>query len=155
MIDLFENAYLYPNLNISDSQHLLQHIATRVYNIFPDNSEVRIRSDLFAQSRSLESFYEHHNTSVFHVKLHNLNEQTLFFFRLKTPVTFLKEKDIRADLFYVLATPHNQTAIGLSGLSRLSRIVNDPTLSDKIRGADSEDAIRALLWSRSRSLKAA
>ena len=54
-------------------------------------------------------------------------------------------------LFFALVAPENSAGIHLKALARVSRLLRDRTICEKLRGADHPDALYALLTERAAS----
>jgi len=67
------------------------------------------------------------------------------FARLERPVDFEAIDEQPVDLMCLLLAPETAGADHLKALARVSRLLRDPALCDKLRGADTADALYALL----------
>jgi len=67
------------------------------------------------------------------------------FARLSDPVDFSAIDEQPVDLVFLLLAPESAGADHLKALARVSRLLRDKSTCEKLRGAQSADAIYALL----------
>ena len=65
--------------------------------------------------------------------------------RLETPIDFEAIDEQPVDLICVLLAPESAGADHLKALARISRLLRDRNVCEKLRGSDSADAIYAIL----------
>jgi PTS system nitrogen regulatory IIA component len=80
-----------------------------------------------------------------HAKLANIDQLYALFARLDQPVDFDAIDEQPVDLMFLLLAPEAAGADHLKALARVSRLLRNQTFCDKLRGADSAEAIYALL----------
>ncbi len=80
-----------------------------------------------------------------HGKLADLDRLHGLFARLAQPVDFEAIDDQPVDLIFLLLAPESAGADHLKALARVSRLLRDKTICEKLRGCDTADAIYALL----------
>lgn len=80
-----------------------------------------------------------------HGKLPGLEKLYGVFARLSDPVDFQAIDEQPVDLVFLLLAPENAGADHLKALARVSRLLRDKSTCEKLRGAQSADAIFALL----------
>ena len=73
------------------------------------------------------------------------------FARLEKPIDFEAIDNQPVDLIFLLLTPANSGADHLKALARISRLLRDKAICDKLRGTDRADALYALLTDRAAS----
>ena len=73
------------------------------------------------------------------------------FARLERPIHFEAVDDQPVDLVFLLLTPDSAGADHLKALARVSRLLRDRAICEKLRGTDSADALYALLTDRTAS----
>ena len=71
--------------------------------------------------------------------------------RLERPIPFEAIDDQPVDLMFVLLAPAEAGAEHLRALARVSRLLRDATICQKLRGTDNADALYALLTDRTES----
>jgi nitrogen PTS system EIIA component len=80
-----------------------------------------------------------------HCRLPELNRMYGMFARLERPVPFEAIDDQPVDLVFLLLAPADAGAEHLKALARVSRLLRDKAMCEKLRGANSADALYALL----------
>jgi nitrogen PTS system EIIA component len=88
-------------------------------------------------------------TAVPHGKLAELPQLVGVFARLERPIPFAAIDDQPVDLVFALLAPANGGAEHLRALARISRLLRDGAICQKLRGTDNADALYALLTDRS------
>ncbi len=86
-----------------------------------------------------------------HGKLTDLDRLHGLFARLDTPIDFDAIDDQPVDLIFLLLAPESAGAEHLKALARVSRLLRDKQLCDKLRGTDNAEALYALLTEQSAS----
>lgn len=80
-----------------------------------------------------------------HGKIEGLDRIVAVFFQLVEPVDFAAIDDLPVDLVFMLLSPVDAGADHLKALAQVSRVLRDRPLVEKLRGAASDDALRALV----------
>jgi PTS system nitrogen regulatory IIA component len=80
-----------------------------------------------------------------HCRLPELTRLHGMFARLERPVPFEAIDDQPVDLVFLLLAPSEAGAEHLKALARVSRLLRDRGICEKLRGANSADALYALL----------
>ena len=80
-----------------------------------------------------------------HCRLPELTRLYGMFARLERPVPFEAIDDQPVDLVFLLLAPSEAGAEHLKALARVSRLLRDRAMCEKLRGANSADALYALL----------
>ena len=83
--------------------------------------------------------------AVPHCRLPELTRLHGLFARLERPVPFEAIDDQPVDLVFLLLAPTDAGAEHLKALARVSRLLRDKAMCEKLRGANSADALYALL----------
>jgi PTS system nitrogen regulatory IIA component len=86
--------------------------------------------------------------AVPHGKLPELTRLWGLFARLERPIPFDAVDDQPVDLLFVLLAPVEAGAEHLRALARISRLLRDEAICQKLRGTDNQDALYALLADR-------
>ncbi len=84
-------------------------------------------------------------TAIPHGKLPELTRLYGFFARLDKPIDFDAIDEQPVDLIFLLLTPEGAGADHLKALARVSRLLRDVTVCEKLRGAESADGLYMLL----------
>lgn len=80
-----------------------------------------------------------------HGKLSELDRVKGVFARLEEPIDFDAVDDQPVDLLFLLLAPEDAGADHLKALARVSRLLRDRAMCEKLRGSASRDALYALL----------
>lgn len=80
-----------------------------------------------------------------HAKMPELERLWGLFARLDNPVDFDSIDEQPVDLIFVLLAPESAGADHLKALARISRLLRNQAIVEKLRGAESAEAIFALL----------
>lgn len=80
-----------------------------------------------------------------HGKLPGVDRLHGLFARLETPIDFDSIDEQPVDLIFMLLAPENAGADHLKALARVSRLLRDKAMCEKLRGSDKSDALYALL----------
>lgn len=83
--------------------------------------------------------------AVPHCRLPELGRLYGLFARLERPAPFEAIDDQPVDLVFLLLAPAEAGAEHLKALARISRLLRDKAMCEKLRGANSADALYALL----------
>jgi PTS system nitrogen regulatory IIA component len=67
------------------------------------------------------------------------------FARLERPIAFEAIDDRPVDLIFMLLAPEDAGTDHLTALARISRLLRDRAMCEKLRGTDKADALYALL----------
>ena len=80
-----------------------------------------------------------------HGKLQSLERLYGLFARLEQPVDFQAIDERPVDLIFLLLAPESAGADHLKALARISRVLRDGKVCDKLRGTDTAEALYAIL----------
>ena len=80
-----------------------------------------------------------------HGKLADIKKLHGLFARIEAPIDFDAIDEQPVDLIFLLLAPEGAGADHLKALARVSRLLRDREVCDKVRGTDSAEAIYALL----------
>ncbi len=131
------------NLKASSKKQALQEVAARATQV--TRVQERRIFDVLLEREKLGTTGVGHGIAIPHGKLRELDRLHGFFARLEQPVDFASIDDVPVDLIFVLLAPESAGADHLKALARVSRLLRDRTLCDKLRGTDNPDALYALL----------
>jgi nitrogen PTS system EIIA component len=107
--------------------------------------------DVLAERERLASTGLGRGLAIPHGKLPELHRLFGVFARLERPIPFDAFDSRPVDLVFALLAPADAGAEHLRALSRVSRLLRDDAIREKLRGADNPDALYALLTDRSES----
>ncbi len=80
-----------------------------------------------------------------HGKLAGLQRLSTVFARLREPIEFDAIDERPVDLIFLLLAPESAGADHLKALARISRLLRDESVCERLRGADSAEALYAVL----------
>ncbi|MCX7345795.1 MAG: PTS IIA-like nitrogen regulatory protein PtsN [Alphaproteobacteria bacterium] len=80
-----------------------------------------------------------------HGKVPTLNRVYGLFARLGTPIDFESVDGQPVDLVFVLLAPDHAGADHLKALAKISRLLRDPVMVQKLRGTESAESLYAIL----------
>jgi len=101
--------------------------------------------DALAERERLGTTGIGNGVAIPHCRLAELTRLCAFFARLERPIPFEAIDDEPVDLLFVLLAPADAGAEHLKALARVSRLLRDRAICEKLRGANSADALYALL----------
>ncbi len=141
--DLIEPAGVVANLRVTSKKQALQELAKRAASL--TGQPERLIFDVLIERERLGTTGVGHGIGIPHGKLPDLDRLYGLFARLETPVEFDAIDDQPVDLICVLLAPETAGADHLKALARVSRLLRDRSICDKLRGTDNAEAIHALL----------
>jgi nitrogen PTS system EIIA component len=147
--DLITPASVIANLRVTSKRQALQELARRVA-LGARRDERAVFEALWERER-LGSTGIGMGTAVPHGKLPRLDRLYGLFARLERPIDFDAIDDRPVDLIFLLLAPENAGADHLKALARVSRLLRDRTICEKLRGTDNAEALYALLTDRAAS----
>ena len=86
-----------------------------------------------------------HGIAIPHARLPELDRLVGLFARLEQPVDFESLDDQPSDLIFLLLAPDSADADSLKALARISRVLRDPALRQRLRQERDRDAVYRLL----------
>jgi nitrogen PTS system EIIA component len=147
--DLLIQRGVIPQLRVGNKKQALQEIARRAAPM-TGVAERRIY-DVLAERERLGSTGIGRGIAIPHGKLGELSRLYGLFARLERPIAFEAIDDQPIDLVFVLLAPAASGAEHLRALARVSRLLRDAAICQKLRGTDNADALYALLTDRTES----
>jgi len=141
--DLIDSDAIIPRLRVRTKKQALQELANKSGSL-TGLSEQEIFSVLLERER-LGTTGVGQGVAIPHGKFKNLDKIHGFFARLDDPIDFDSVDDLPVDLIFLLLVPEDAGADHLKALARVSRLMRDQDVCEKLRGSDTADAIRALL----------
>jgi PTS system nitrogen regulatory IIA component len=141
--DLIRPEAVVPNLRATSKKQALQELAKRAANR-TGLPERRIFEVLIERER-LGTTGVGNGVAIPHGKLPELQRLTALFAKLENPVDFDAIDEQPVDLICVLLAPEGAGADHLKALARISRVLRDRGICDKLRGTESADAMYAIL----------
>jgi PTS system nitrogen regulatory IIA component len=145
--DLLTPRGVIAQLRVGNKKAALQEIAKRAAAM-TGIAERQIYDALIERER-LGSTGIGHGVALPHAKLAELPQLGGVFARLERPIAFEAIDDQPVDLVFALLAPSDAGAEHLRALARVSRLLRDRAICQKLRGTDNGDALFALLTDRS------
>ena len=117
-----------------------------------------------ASSRIFETLYERerlgstamgHGIAIPHGHMDGIHKMTGVFAQLATPIDFDAVDEQNVDLIFLLLAPLGAGADHLKALARVSRLLRNQSLREKLRSAEDAAALYALLTEPTASSQAA
>ena len=149
VVELLTDQCIVANLKVSSKKQALQELAKRAARL-TGQPERRI-FDVLIERERLGTTGVGHGIAIPHGKLPELDKLYALFARLETPIDFDSIDEQPVDLICVLLAPETAGADHLKALARVSRLLRDRGVCEKLRGAESAEAIHALISESSTS----
>lgn len=105
----------------------------------------RVVFDVLLERERLGSTGVGAGVAIPHGKLAGLDRLSAVFARLREPVEFDAIDERPVDLIFLLLAPQSAGADHLKALARISRLLRDESVCDRLRGADGAEALYAVL----------
>ncbi len=147
--DLITPARVMPRLKATSKKHVLQELAKRAAEL--TGLHERAVFDVLLERERLGTTGVGNGIAIPHGKLLEIKELFGLFARLDGPVDFDAIDEQPVDLVFLLLAPEGAGADHLKALARVSRLLRDKSVCEKLRGADQTDAIYALLTDTAKS----
>ncbi len=130
-------------LRVTSKKQALQELAKRAAEL--TGQPERAIFEVLIERERLGTTGVGNGIAIPHGKLADLDRLYGLFARIETPIDFDAIDEQPVDLICVLLAPETAGADHLKALARVSRLLRDQVICDKLRGTDSAEAIRALL----------
>jgi nitrogen PTS system EIIA component len=147
--DLITPRSVIAQLRAASKRQALQELAKRAASI--TGVQERTIFDVLSERERLGTTGIGHGIGIPHGKLPALDRICGVFARLERPIPFEAIDDQPVDLIFVLLAPENAGAEHLKALARVSRLLRDRAVCDKLRGTEGAEALYALLTDTSAS----
>lgn len=143
MLDLITPHAILPNLKAGNKKQALQEMARKASELTGQHE--RAIFDVLLERERLGTTGVGHGIAIPHGKLSSLDRVHGVFARLERPIDFDAIDEQPVDLIFLLLAPEQAGADHLKALARVSRLLRDQSMCEKLRGAESGDAMYALL----------
>jgi len=131
------------NLRVTSKKQTLQELSKRAAEIIGEHE--RVIFDVLMERERLGTTGVGHGIAVPHGKLASLDRLYGLFARLETPVDFQSIDEQPVDLVFLLLAPEMAGADHLKALARVSRLLRNEEMCEKLRGTDNNEALFLLL----------
>ncbi|PGH54793.1 PTS IIA-like nitrogen-regulatory protein PtsN [Azospirillum palustre] len=143
MLDLISPHAILPNLKAGNKKQALQEMARKASELTGQHE--RAIFDVLLERERLGTTGVGHGIAIPHGKLSSLDRVHGVFARVERPIDFDAIDEQPVDLIFLLLAPEQAGADHLKALARVSRLLRDQSMCEKLRGAESGDAMYALL----------
>ena len=147
--DLITPRSVVAQLRATNKKQALQELAKRAAAL--TGIQERTIYDVLIERERLGSTGNGMGIGIPHGRLPGLDTLCGVFARLDRPVPFDAIDDQPVDLIFLLLAPEGAGADHLKALARVSRLLRDRSVCEKLRGTDNADALYALLIDRTPS----
>ena len=141
--DLITPAAVIPNLRATSKKQALQDLAKKAAELTGQNE--RAVFDVLLERERLGTTGVGNCIAIPHGKLSTLDRLYGVFARLEKPIHFESIDEQPVDLIFLLLAPETAGADHLKALARVSRLLRDKGVCEKLRGTDNADGLFALL----------
>ncbi|HIE20622.1 MAG TPA: PTS IIA-like nitrogen-regulatory protein PtsN [Rhodospirillales bacterium] len=131
------------DLKATSKKQALQDLAKRAAEV--SGLHERAIFDVLMERERLGTTGVGNGIAIPHGKLASLDRLHGLFARLEQPIDFHAIDERPVDLIFVLLAPENAGADHLKALARISRLLRNNGICDKLRGTDSAEALFAIL----------
>lgn len=141
--DLITPDSVIPNLRATSKKQALQEMARRAAEI--TGMSERAIFDVLLERERLGTTGVGNGIAIPHGKLPTLDRLYGVFAKLARPINFEAIDEQPVDLVFLLMAPESAGADHLKALARVSRLLRDKAICEKLRGTDSAEGLFALL----------
>lgn len=150
--DILTPEAIVPALRATSKKQALQELSRRSAAL--TGLDERAIFDVLMDRERLGTTGVGNGIAIPHGKLSSLTQLHGLFARLERPIDFQAIDDQPVDLIFLLLAPESAGADHLKALARVSRLLRDKAVCEKLRGTEEREAIYALL-TESRETRAA
>ena len=143
MLEFMNSDGIIPNLRATSKKQALQELAKRAAAL--SGQHERAIFDTLLEREKLGTTGVGRGIAIPHGKLPTLDRVHGLFARLDKPIDFDAVDEQPVDLIFLLMAPESAGADHLKALARVSRLLRDQKLCEKLRGCDTADSIYALM----------
>ncbi|MBX9634128.1 MAG: PTS IIA-like nitrogen regulatory protein PtsN [Magnetospirillum sp.] len=141
--DLITPAAVIPNLRATSKKQALQDLAKKAAELTGLNE--RAVFDVLLERERLGTTGVGNGIAIPHGKLSSLDRLHGLFARLERPINFESIDEQPVDLIFLLLAPESAGADHLKALARVSRLLRDKGVCEKLRGTENADGLYSLL----------
>lgn len=143
IINLLTPDGVIPNLHATSKKQALQELAKQAAEV--TGLQERMIFDVLLERERLGTTGVGNGIAIPHGKLSGIDSLHGVFARLETGIDFEAIDERPVDLIFMLLAPENAGADHLKALARVSRLLRDTVICEKLRGSDQAEALYALL----------
>ena len=145
MHELLSQDGIIDGLKASSKKQALQDLAERASALTDVNAREVLNTILAREKLGTTGVGQ--GIAIPHGRIGDLDRLHGLFARLNKPVDFESLDDQPVDLVFMLLAPESAGADHLKALAKVSRLLRDKSVVEKLRGSDGSDAMYALLTS--------
>jgi PTS system nitrogen regulatory IIA component len=149
IVDLITPRGVVPQLRVTNKKQALQELAKRAAAL--TGIQERAIYDVLIERERLGSTGIGMGIGIPHGKLSGLDTVCGIFARLERPIPFEAIDDQPVELIFLLLAPEGAGADHLKALARVSRLLRDRAVCEKLRGTENTDALYAHMIDRAPS----
>lgn len=143
--DILAEDGIVPSLKAKDKKQVLQELAQRAARLA--GTDARLVFEAVLQRERLGSTGLGRGIAIPHAKLADLKSISCLFARLETPIAFDSLDGEPVDLVFLLMAPEHASGDHLKALARISRVVREPHVLERLRSARDKQTIFRILTS--------
>jgi PTS system nitrogen regulatory IIA component len=143
IVELIGTEAIVPSLKATSKKQALQELAK--HSAVLTGLSERSIFDVLLERERLGTTGIGNGVAIPHGKLAEIKKLHGLFARIEAPIDFDAIDEQPVDLIFLLLAPEGAGADHLKALARVSRLLRDREVCDKVRGTDSAEAIYALL----------
>ena len=141
--DLISTDGVLANLRATSKKQALQELSQRAAQV--TGLHERAIFDVLMERERLGTTGVGNGIAIPHGKLANIDRLFGLFARLERPVDFDSIDEHPVDLIFLLLAPESAGADHLKALAKVSRLLRDQAVCEKLRGTDDAEALFAVL----------
>ncbi len=141
--DLIVPSAVIPNLHATSKKQALQELAKKAAEL--TGLHERTIFDVLHERERLGTTGVGNGIAIPHGKLAGLERLCGLFARFEKPINFASVDEQPVDLIFLLLAPESAGADHLKALARVSRLLRDKGVCDKLRGTESAEGLFSLL----------
>lgn len=143
IIDILQPEAVISGLKASSKKQALQELARHAAHIAGINDRMILETLLERERVGTTGIGN--GIAIPHGKFPDIKRLYGVFARLDKAIDFASIDEQSVDLIFLLLTPEGAGADHLKALARISRLLRDATVCEKLRGADTADGLYMLL----------
>ncbi len=143
IVELIGTDAVVPSLKATSKKQALQELAKHSAKL--TGLSERAIFDVLLERERLGTTGIGNGVAIPHGKLAEIKKLHGLFARIEAPIDFDAIDEQPVDLIFLLLAPEGAGADHLKALARVSRLLRDREVCDKVRGTDNAEAIYALL----------
>jgi PTS system nitrogen regulatory IIA component len=143
VLEFFNPEAVLPAVRVSGKKQALHELAAHAARL--TGLEERLIYETLLQRERLGSTGIGGGIAIPHGRMSTLTQPRGMFARLAHPIDFDSIDERPVDIVFLLVAPEGAGADHLKALARVSRLLRDRSLVDKLRATESADALYALL----------